>query len=87
MNDKQLKLVNDYSEKYGGVEVREVGEMVQLLLDANMVGMEGIPFSWLERFSKEFYEISVGPSRIKGYSMYITLFKKDPFDWHSIDIE
>lgn len=80
LTDKQQELIDQYIEKYGAVDVLDMELFIQLQLDKNMILMEGLPYSWLERFNEEFYEITVGLSSRDGYGMYITLFKIDPFN-------
>ncbi len=84
MTDSQKKLIEDYIDKYGGVNLIELEKtnMVQLQLDFNMVRMEGISFYWLEKFSKEFFEISVGVAdkTNEKYGAFITMFTIDIYD-------
>ena len=76
----QVKIISEYCEKYGGVTIKETDILVQLLLNGNMVKMEGITMYWLSQFSKFFYNVSIG---IPDYpceecAAYITLFKNHP---------
>lgn len=77
MNKKQKKVVDEYCEKYGGVEILEIKKQVVLKLAYNMIIMEGLSYNWLSRFAEHFYEIGIGMSDDKEYPMYISMFKFD----------
>ena len=73
MTDDQRTIVDEYIEKYGGVELKERGNKVQLVLDNNMITMEGLSFNWISRFIEAFGGGSVGMT--DDSQMYILLDK------------
>lgn len=60
MNKDQQEVVDNYIDKYGGVSIKEFKNKVSIRLDYDMILMEGLSYSWLEKFSKCFYDITVG---------------------------
>ncbi len=78
MTRDQKNVIEEFCEKFGGVNVIDIEGMIQLQLDKDMIIMEGLSLSWLKRFEKYFYGISIGiPQYEVSYGMYITLFKSD----------
>lgn len=80
MNANQKKAVEDYREKYGydDVKVVETSILVQLQLAHSMIAARGLSLSWLETFSKHFFNISIGirDEKTEDCAMFITMFKK-----------
>jgi hypothetical protein len=75
MNKEQKSVVDEYVEKYGGVNIVEHKTMVQLQLDRGMVKMEGINAYWIKRFDEVFTDVIIGPLEGEKYSIYISLIK------------
>ena len=75
MRFRQNNSINNFIKKYGGVDVIETEDKVQLNLHRNMIEMEGLTFEWLNIFSWYFSDIVIGIPTNSEYGMYISLNK------------
>jgi hypothetical protein len=60
LTDKQQDIINEYTEKYGGVQTWNEEHAIVLMFERNMVLSEGIPYKWLEKFNEVFHDVTIG---------------------------
>lgn len=74
----QIQIIEDYCEKFGGVELGQTDYMAQLYLNKNMITSEGLSYYWMKKFGENFRDFEIGiPYGKRDYGMYITLFKNE----------
>ena len=74
LNTKQQQVIDDFIVSKGGIDIKTYKETTQLLLDKNMILMEGLTYEWIEFLKKEFKHLTIGiPEDNTKYGMYISL--------------
>lgn len=74
INSNQQKVIDDFIQSFGGVTVQTYKETTNLMLDKNMISIEGLSYTWIEHLKKEFKHLIIGiPEDNSEYGMYISL--------------
>jgi len=79
MTEKQQKIIDEFIDHHGRIEIIETLSMIQLLVHKKTSEDIGISLHWLVELSTVFNNVSIGTTTKKNvdYCMYITMFKYD----------